>query len=111
MFVAALIMSCSTVVHPAEAARLLGTEACDVQQVELHHIDGRTSDLSITLSGHRVQFKCHQHANRSADYQVLEDMGGGQMRQHEQQQAGQVHEQAGRSTSRKPAQQTEGRQA
>ena len=83
MLMATLIMSCSSIVDPAEAAMLLGAEACDVQQLELRYIDAGTSDLSLTLSGHRVQFKCHQHANRSANYKVLEDTGGGQMRQHE----------------------------
>ncbi len=83
MFLATLIMSCSAAVDPIEAAAILGADACDVQQLELRHLDDRASDLSVTLSGHRVQMRCHQHTNRSVNYKVLEDTGGGRMRQHE----------------------------
>ena len=71
MFLATLIMSCSAAVDPIEAAAILGADACDVQQLELRHLDDRASDLSVTLSGHRVQMRCHQHTNRSVNYKVL----------------------------------------
>ena len=78
----ALAILCASGLDKAEAAAIVGASECDVQYCVLERSGEDVASLVVSIEGSAVQFDCSRFSNRAVGYRVLEDTGGGQLREH-----------------------------